>query len=177
MEEVRDLRMDEREGAGAMLDELMRKIPGYEGYREREKRRSADQKQREFVSKRLTAKKRTLQNIGETLMSTGGMKHLKTLDSLTNKIDRVVERSRHASAGASSLFDTNVIDTERLDIIYEHDLALLRTVEEMDSLLSVLESAAECNDNVADSLRKVREQIDEVDAHLDKRDKILKGLE
>ena len=39
MEEVKDVRMDQREGAGAVLDALMSKIPGFGGYLEREHRR------------------------------------------------------------------------------------------------------------------------------------------
>lgn len=177
MEEVRDLRIDERQGAGAVLDELMRKIPGYAGYRDRENRREADAKHREFVAQRLTAKKRALQDIGETLMANGGMSHLTTLDNLGNRFDRVVERTRHASAGFSSFVDSNVVDAQRLDVVYEHDLALLETVEALDSLLAQLDTAAGTNDNIGQALGKVKAQIDQVDAHLDKRDKILKGLE
>ena len=177
MEEVRDLRMDERQGAGAMLDELMRKIPGYAGYRDRENRRDADKKHREFLAQRLTGKKRSILDVGEILMAQGGLSHLPTLDNLTNKLDRVVERTRHASSGFSSFADSNVVDVQRLDVVYEHDMALLETVENLDLLIKQLETAAEMNDNVGQALRKVKSGIDEVDTHLDKRDKILKGLE
>lgn len=177
MEEVKDLRTDQRQGAGALLDELMNKIPGYAGYREREGRREADQKHREFMAKRLTGKKRAIQDVGETLMGSGGLSHLTKLDSLTNKIDRLVERTRHASAGFSSFADTNVVDTERLDRIYEHDMALLQTVESLDELIETLESAAETNDNVGPAINKVKKSLDAIDGHLDTRDKILKGLE
>ena len=146
MEEVKDLRLEERQGAGAVLDELMNKIPGYAGYRERENRRDADQKHREFVAKRLTGKKRSLQDVGETLMGNGGLSHLTKLDNLTNKIDRLVERTRHASAGFSSFVDTNNVDVQRLDAIYEHDMSLLESVESLDTLVGSLASAAETND-------------------------------
>ena len=177
MEEVKDLRMDQRQGAGEMLDELMNKIPGYAGYRERESRREADQKHREFVAKRLTGKKSALQDVGETLMGNGGMSYLTKVDSLTNKIDRLVERTRHASAGFSSFADSNNVDTERLDRIYEHDMSLLQAVETLDATIASLESAAETNDNIAPAISKVKKGLDEIDAHLDSRDKILKGLE
>ncbi len=177
MEEVRDLRMDERQGAGGMLDSLMRKIPGYAGYRDRENRREADQRHREFVSKRLTQKKRDLQDVGEILLGNGDMSQMSTLDNLSNKIDRLIERTRHASSGFSSFADSNVVDVQRLDVIYEHDLALLTAVENLDSLISTAEDAADGNDNVGKALRGVKKGLDEVDAHLDHRDKILKGLE
>ena len=177
MEEVKDLRMEERQGAGAVLEALMNKIPGFSGYMEREHRKGADQKHREFVAKRITAKKKAIQDIGEILMENGGLAHLEKLDNLTNKCDRLIERTRHASQGFSSFVDTNVVDTERLDRIYEHDLALLERVEALDESLQVLENAADADDNVGKAMRDVKKRLDAIDADLDTRDKILKGLE
>jgi len=169
--------MDERQGAGGVLDELMRKIPGFAGYLDRENRRDADQRHREFIAKRLTQKKRDIQDVGEILLGSGDMSQMSALDSLTNKCDRLIERTRHASAGFSSFMDSNAVDVQRLDTIYEHDLALLTTVESLDALVSRAESAADTKDNVGQALREVKKGLDEIDAHLDQRDKILKGLE
>lgn len=177
MEDVKDLRMEERQGAGAMLDQLMNKIPGYAGYRDREQRREADRRHREFVSKRLTDKKKALLDIGEILMSGGGLSHLEQLDGLTSVMDRLIERTRHASAGFSSFADTNAVDTERLDRIYEHDLGLLEQVEGLDESIGVLERAADTQDNVAQAMRNVKRSLEAVDGMLDSRDKIMKGLE
>ena len=177
MEEVRDLRMDERQGAGGFLDSIMRKIPGYAGYRDRENRREADEKHREFIAKRLTQKKRDIQDVGEILLGNGDMSQMSALDGLSNKFDRLIERTRHASAGFSSFADSNVVDVQRLDVIYEHDLALLTCVEALDSLISQAEDAADANDNIGKAFRNIKKGLDEVDSHLDKRDKIMKGLE
>lgn len=177
MEEVKDVRMDQREGAGAVLDALMSKIPGFSGYMEREHRQEADKRHREFLAKRLTGKKSAIQDVGETLMSGGGLSHLTALDSLTNKLDRIVERTRHASAGFSSFMDRNVVDTSRLDRIYEHDLSLLEGVDGLDALIDAMDTAAESNDNVPQAIKKVKKALDALDGQLDTRDKILKGLE
>lgn len=177
MEDVKDLRMEERQGAGAVLDQLMNKIPGYAGYRDRQQRRDADQRHREFMAKRLTAKKKALQDIGEIIMSNGDLSYLEQLDGVTNVLDRLIERTRHASSGFSSFADTNVVDTERLDRIYEHDLNMLEHVEGLDETIGVLENAADTNDNVGQAIRKVKKSLDAIDALIDGRDKILKGLE
>lgn len=177
MEEVKDLRLDDRQGPAAMMEELMRKIPGYSGYLDREKRRDADKTHREYLAKRLTGKKRTIQDIGEVLMSSGGMSHLTAIDSLTNRLDRVTERTRHAAGGSGGFFSATEIDTEMLDRIYEHDLALLEIVEALDGLIESLQSAAETNDNVGPAIMKVKNAINDIDSHLDSRDKIMKGLD
>ena len=177
MEEVKDLRMDGRQGAGAVLEQLMEKIPGYAGYRDREHRREADQKHREFLAKRLEAKKRAIQDVSEILMENGGLEYLTKVESLTSITDRVMDRCRHASEGFSSFMDTNVVDTERLDRIYEHDLNILDKVEALDGLIESFENAADTNDNINQAIRKVKKGLEEIDAALDTRDKILKGLE
>jgi hypothetical protein len=109
-------------------------------------------------------------------MGNGGMSHLTKLDSLTNKMDRLIERTRHASAGFSSFADTNQVDTHRLDQIYEHDMSVLEKVESLDESISAMENAADANDNVGKAIRDVSKKLDEIDGALDSREKILKGL-
>lgn len=177
MEEVKDLRMDQRQGTGAVLEQLMEKIPGYAGYRDREHRREADQKHREFLAKRLAGKKKAIQDVGQILLEDGGMEYLTKVESLTSKVDRVMDRCRHASEGFSSFMDTNVVDTDRLDRVYEHDLNILEKVESLDGLIENFETAADTQDNVNQAIRKVKKGIEDIDSALDTRDKILKGLE
>lgn len=177
MEDVKDLRMEQAQGGGAILQSLMSKVPGFSGYLEKEHRKGADAKHREFIAKRITAKKKAIQDIGEILMENGGLDHLDKLDGLSNICDRVIERTRHASQGFSSFMDTNVVDAERLDRIYEHDLTMLERVEGLDESIGVLEEAAENSDNVGKAIRNVKKSLQAVDADLDTRDKILKGLE
>lgn len=177
MEEVKDLRIDERQGMSLKVEELMRKIPGYSGYLDREKRREADKIHRDYVASRLTSKKGEIQALGQSLLRAGGMKHLADLDGLTNVIDRLTGRTRHAVGGSGGFFAAVEVDEALLDRVYEHDLAMLHDVEALDSGLESLRQAAETNDNVTMAISKVRQALTDLDAHLDLREKILKGLE
>ncbi len=177
MEEVTDLRIDNRSGPSVMVEELMKKIPGYAGYLDREKRRDADRVHREYVAKRLVDKKRVIQEIGEGLLKSGGMKYLSDLDGLNNLIDRISQRIKTAVSGSGSFFSAVEVDTVLLDRIYEHDMAMLHDVEALDQGIDSLRQAAETKDNVVQSISRVRSALIALDGHVDTRDKILKGLE
>lgn len=177
MEEVKDLRLDNRQGMGAKLQQLMKRIPGFEGYLDREQRRKADSIHREYLTKLLSSKKRTIQDIAAELMEAGDLSHMTALDSLTNVIDRVSNRIRAAGSAGGNFFALVDVDTELLDRIYEYDLALLGEIEALDEKLRVLQSACETRDNIKPAIAGVKGLLGGLDACLDGREKILKGLE
>lgn len=177
MEEVKDLRVDNREGMGAKLQTLMKKIPGFEGYLDREKRRHADSVHRDYLTKLLSSKKRAIQDIGATLLENGGMKYMTAVDSLANNVDKVSNRIRSAGSAGGNFFGLVDVNTELLDRIYEYDLALLQEVEALDEKINTLESAAETNDNVKPAIAGVKDVLVQLDLNLDGREKLLKGLE
>ncbi len=177
MEEVKDLRLDNRQGLGAKLEELVKKVPGFEGYLDRQKRRHADTVHREYLSKLLSSKKLEVQDIGGALLSGGGLKYMTELDSLSNGIDKVNNRIRSAGSAGGNFFSIQDIDTELLDRIYEYDLALLGEIESLDDKLGTLRSAAETNDNVNAAISGVKSVLNGLNSSLDGREKILKGLE
>lgn len=177
MEEVKDLRLDNRQGMGAKLQELMKKIPGFEGYLEREHRRKADSVQREYLTKLLSAKKRTIQDIAAGLLESGDLSHMTALDGLTNTIDRINNRIRAAGSAGGNFFAMVEVNTELLDRIYEHDLALVIEIEALDEKISTLQRACDTNDNIKPAIAGVKSTLTELDGSLDSREKILKGLE
>lgn len=177
MEEVRDLRVDNRQGFGAKLQELMKKIPGFEGYLDREQRRKADSVHREYLGKLLSTKKRAIQDIAAVALENGDLSSMTAFDSLTNQIDTINNRMRAAGTAGGNFFAMVEVDTELLDRIYEYDLALLGQVESLDEKLATLQQAVDTNDNVKLATNGVKGVLQQLGASLDGREKILKGLE
>lgn len=177
MEEVKDLRLDNRQGLGAKLQELIKKVPGFEGYLDREQRRKADTIHREYLSKLLSGKKSSVGEIGGALLSNGGLKYMTELDSLSNGIDKVNNRIRSAGSTGGNFFAIQDVNTELLDRIYEYDLALLGEIEGLDEKINTLRSAAETNDNVNAAISGVKSVLSDLNNSLDGREKLLKGLE
>ncbi len=171
MGELQDMR-----AGGNIVEKIMRKIPGFGGYLDRERRRDADKLQREFLAKSTTEAKKRIQDIGEQLLGNGELSLMTKLDGITNRIDRVTERIRHASQGYAGFFEINQVNSAELDRIYEHDLSMHNEIDELNSALDALQTAVDCNDNAVTRFGDVQRHVNALDAKLNEREAILKGV-
>jgi hypothetical protein len=112
------------------LETLLRHIPGFRGYLEKEYRRDSDALQRTWLSDRLQQAKRALDTISSELANAGRLDLLTQYDRLRAKTDRLIARIRGAFQGYSGIFDLVRVDEARLDRIYEHDMSMMQLVEE-----------------------------------------------
>ena len=156
------------------LKELAEMIPGYKGYAERSERRAADSAHREYMAKRLTALKATLQSIQGDCLSEGNLEAMEPCEQVANKMDRLIERIRHASRGYSGLFDRQMVNEAELASVYEHDMALVVIVNSIEEGLKGLEGSL--GDNLKPALRGIRASLDELDHKMDERENILRGV-
>lgn len=162
-------------GLPATLEALMRRIPGFSGYLDRERRRDADQLQREFMARGLTDLKRKVQDAQEALIEAGQMKLMAKLDDVANVMDRVVNRLRHANKGYAGFFDQNQVNEEELSRIYEFDLSLINQLTHAEEAVAALNANVD-KDNVKDRVSDLEKSIREIDSKLDERERLLKGV-
>lgn len=162
-------------GVAGSLEALMRKIPGFSGYLDREQRRDADKLQREFMAKGLEGLKRKVQDTQEQLLEAGHMKHMSKLGDVNNVIDRVVGRMRHASYGYSGFFEQNVVNEAELDRLYQFDLSLVNALSHADEALVGLNGSLE-GDAVRARISDLEKSVREIDSKLDERERLLKGV-
>lgn len=112
------------------LESLLRHIPGFRGYLEKEYRRDSDALQRTWLSDRLQQAKRSLDTVSSQLANAGRLDLLPEFDRLRAKTDKLIARIRGAWQGYSGIFDLVRVDEGRLDRIYEHDMSMMQLVEE-----------------------------------------------
>lgn len=112
------------------LESLLRHIPGFRGYLEKEYRRDSDALQRTWLSDRLQQAKRSLDTVSSQLADAGRLDLLTQYDRLRAKLDKLIARIRGAWQGYSGIFDLVRIDEARLDRVYEHDMSMMQLVEE-----------------------------------------------
>jgi hypothetical protein len=112
------------------LESLLRRIPGFRGYLEKEYRRDSDALQRTWLSDRLQQAKRSLDTVSSQLADAGRLDLLTQYDRLRAKLDKLIARIRGAWQGYSGIFDLVRIDEARLDRVYEHDMSMMQLVEE-----------------------------------------------
>lgn len=166
---------DKLEAGIGELKELMNQIPGYKGYTGCAERREADAAQREFLSRRLAEIKRELQNVQEECLADGNLEAVEPCDRVGNVIDRLIERVRHASRGYVRFFEAHKVKEELLNRVYEFDMALLVNLNAIEEGVKGLYGAIGGNFNGA--VRAVKSSVEELDAKLSERERILKGIE
>lgn len=123
------------------LTRLISKIPGFGGYIERENRRSADKLLREATADRY---QEIWKKIGDLQKDLAGQSKLEYLDDLENaamKVQTFMDKIRTASYGNSGFFDAIKINEDELASLYEFDLALLESADEVQRALENVASS------------------------------------
>ena len=124
-----------------VIRKLFSKIPGFNGYVERENRRAADKILREAVANRFEELWQRISSIQNDLISTGGLEFIDDLERAAIKIRQFIDRIRHASYGYSPFFNATKVKEEELANVYEFDLALLETADGVGRAIENVESS------------------------------------
>jgi hypothetical protein len=157
-----------------LIETILRHIPGFRGYLEKEYRRESDDLQRDWLADRLQRSKRALDELTRPLADAGQIDLLPQVDRLRGRLDKLSSRIRGAMQGYSGFFDLVRVDEALLDRVYEHDVGLMTQV---DALAAAVEKLPDQPQQLADALPGLLRQIDEVERLWDVREDMLKGLE
>lgn len=156
------------------IETILREIPGFRGYLEKEYRRESDQLQRQWLADRLQRSNRSLDRGARSLTDAGQIDLLPALDRVRGRIDKLIGRIRGAMQGYSGFFDLVQVDEALLDRVYDFDLGLL---EQIDAVAVAAEQLPEQPQRAGELLAPLADRIDEAQRQWDLREDILKGLE
>ncbi len=156
------------------METVLRYIPGFRGYLEKEYRRESDELQREWLSRRLQQAKAGLDDYGRALLDAGNLDALPQCERVRTRLDKIIWRIASAMQGYSGVFDLVRIDEAVLDRVYEHDAGL---VQEVDSLADTIEKLKDQGEEPAAVVPGLLASIDQLEDAWDQREDILKGLE
>ena len=155
------------------IESVLRWIPGFSGYLEKEYRRESDELQRDWLADRLRRSKRGLDTYARSLAEAGQIDGLPELERMRARLDRLISRIRGAMQGYSGFFDLVQIDEGTLDQVYEHDVSLM---EQVAQLADAVDGLAKRKDESQTELQPLFDQIEALDDAWDQREDILKGL-
>ena len=165
-------------GERGLLERIMGYIPGYHGYKEKELRRESDRLVRMDAVNRLKAAKtvvrRTFANPAVVQKLTNEDSY--RFDAFTSRLDRVTQRIDRAIAGYAGMFDAIKVKEDKLDTVMQHDLNL---IEKADAIKKDSESTAKMqlgNPDWGTAMDNVISKVEELDALVDQRTEILRGL-
>jgi hypothetical protein len=138
-----------------LLEKLELVIPGFKGYKEKELRREEDKALRMRLVRALEDLKYDLVGMEEEYSDE--LEKVKTAEALLGRIQKLEDTIEHADYGYAGFFDLNHIDEEKLDEIYEHDLAMFDLID---------------NVNGEENLEVLKKQIRKLEKKWDEREEI-----
>ena len=154
------------------IEDVLRRIPGFRGYLEKEYRRESDDLQRDWLANRLQRAKRAIDAASRPLADAGQIDALPQFDRMRGRLDKLIGRIRGAVQGYSGFFDLVRVDEALLEQVYEHDLALMGQVE---SLAASIEELPAAGQEIAAGLLEIVALIDDVEHRWDGREDLLQG--
>ena len=155
------------------IETVLRHVPGFRGYLEKEYRRESDELQRDWLADRLQRSKRSVDELARLLVDAAEVDQLPEIDRLRVRLDRLLGRIRGAMQGYSGFFDLVRVDEPLLEAVYEHDAALDELV---DAFAKWAEQLPGKKDQVSAAVAELLGRIDEIERRWDQREDMLKGV-
>lgn len=156
------------------IETILRQVPGFRGYLEKEYRRESDQLQRQWLADRLQRSKRSIDKAARRLADAGQIDAIGPIDRLRGRLDKLIARIRGAVQGYSGFFDLVQVEEALLDRVYAFDVALL---EQVDALSAAIEKLPSQPDGLDEALAALNDQLDCAERQWDLRKDMLEGLE
>jgi hypothetical protein len=155
------------------IESILRSIPGFKGYLEKEYRRDSDHLARTWLAEQLQKCKTTLDNWQRSLLDEGQIDFLPLCERLRSRVDTLQSQIKGAMRGYSGFFDFVKVDESVLEQVYQLDLGL---VDDGRMLLQSFEELSKSEGSPKAKLEGVGQQLDELSRHFEQRNQLLKGL-
>jgi len=160
-----------------LLERIASYIPGYAGYKRKEVRRETDALVRRHVASILAQAAQSLVLSPTDARLVAANPEARYLwDSVKAALDRVTQRIDKAPHGYSGFFDLVKVDEAALEEVYQHDLALVEYAKKIADATAAVKSLRPGSEEWAKALRELLSLVETLDAEVDKRTAILKGI-
>lgn len=162
--------MDERN----WIETVLRYIPGFRGYLEKEFRRESDRLARDWMVGRLRQGKTGLDEVMRAQVDAGQIDALPQWERVRSRLDHFISSLIAAAGGYSGFFDYVRVDEEMLDDVYQLDAKLM---EEVDRFATQLQQLAVKTDTSSNPASELLSHIDQLQQKLARREEMLRGLQ
>lgn len=155
---------DQFKGKRNWMEKVVEFIPGFSGYLDKNRRREADKKLREYIVSQFKIEQSNLEDIREEQTDEGNLDAIGKVDKLLRLLEQVFDKIRYADRGYSGFFDEVKIKEAELEKLYAYDYSLLEDVQSIKSQVSELsseyseEKVKEINNTLKDIDRKINER-------------------
>ncbi|MEM7030017.1 MAG: hypothetical protein AAF629_10670 [Chloroflexota bacterium] len=158
------------------LENLISRIPGYAGYKEREKRREADAILREHLAREFETQWGRINDLKSQMLVGPAMKFLDDIGKSGRKLQTLIDKIKAAAQGYSGFFDAVKVNEDELDALYQFDQDMLDKVDEVSVAIDDIQTALDSEDGIAPAIRTLTRTIDDLITHFDRRKDVVTGL-
>jgi len=158
------------------VEELVRRVPGFKGYFEKQDRRAADKLIREKLARMFGEQVGEFVRLQRKLVDAGGLEYMGRVQGIQTRLQTLIDKIDSAAQGYTGLFDVVKVDENALAHVYAFDNGLFVY---QDQLATGLKEFGEAIGT--EKVRGVLDQLDglssEIVATFGKRIDVLRGLE
>lgn len=158
------------------LEDLVRKIPGFEGYFEKQDRRAADRLLREHLARVFEEQLGELTRLEKQLVDAGGIMYMERMQGIDTKLRTFIDRIESAAQGYAGLFDAIKIKEEALASVYAFDNGLLTYQDQLAAGLKALQEAIGTED-IGGVLSQLDDVVTEANNTFKRRVEAMQGLQ
>jgi hypothetical protein len=165
---------EESTGLGALAS----KIPGFDGYMERSRRREADQLLRETISSRLEEIRLQLSGVYQELSRDiiKAMDHAEPLGRADTRLMGLIGKIRDAPQGYAGFFDAVKVKEDDLARIYSFDEAMLAFLDEIGAEVDALEKTTMDEGDIGASIRELDGTLRDANTTFNSRQEVISAI-
>lgn len=165
--------MGMKEELGGVLRGAARILPGIGSYQDKESIRGSDKKLREFLGSRLSDHMKTIERLKTGIARGGSLSFLKELDDLTRTMDKLSRSLRFVSRGYAPVFDSDRVDEDALQRLFDFDKSLKGDIDQVDPLVAKISEKAENLD--VKLLKELDAILLKIEKRIDERERLLRA--
>ncbi len=165
--------LDQVKSKENFLEKIVRIIPGYDGYVNKDNSRELDTILRNALAVKLDTNHMKLKNTILNMSQRGKLFETDGIDKLDKRMQQTVNKFRSASRGYSGAFDVVKVKEDKLNQLYQFDANLLDDVENISNACGELENNSKSNVDIKPDIEKVSSLLDELVKQFDNREAIL----
>ena len=160
------------------FENLVNKIPGYKGYKEKEMRREADTLLRTHLAQQLADQLSRAEDVTSQMLTGSGMMQLDEMGKGNTRLQTLIDKVKTAAQGYAGFFDAVKVKEDQLDTLYEFDEQMVLKVDEIGEAIENLQTALDGGDDstLAPAVRRYVKTVSDVSTQFDKRKDAILGL-
>ncbi|MDX1614440.1 MAG: hypothetical protein R3300_09025 [Candidatus Promineifilaceae bacterium] len=170
---------DKIEKESSSLANLVSKIPGFQGYIERSRRREADQLLRQTIAARLEETRLQLSAVQQELSRdiVKAIEYAEPIGRADTKLVGLIGKIRDAPQGYAGFFDAVKVREEDLARIYDFDETMLAEADEIAADVDALEKATREDGDIGAQIKELDDTLRQANSVFNSRQEVISDVE